>query len=973
MADEKYSIDDILKEIDSSRSGRQRKSSGADEIRAGDLKSGKQLTATEILSTIKPSGNGGSRNEPSKSARQLSEIESEARIAKEVSLAADRKKPFFPVDTPNDRAAKQLSEDAVQKRIADDIAKAADIKQYQRLTDEVKQYTPQNQRSEEIELHDAKTFTPSETMELRRMKRLESFKDIRISDEDAEQTDSGEVDMLNSLNPMEPNNNYNHNYNKGQLKSDEDTDTLAVTGDDLKNLAKGEERIKEYTPSYSRKRGKTDEDKNPVSKPAPFTGKLHLADNISDAIDMKINEQSSQLSTDTNLNIAKPEEIQPDDEQIEQAEQTDDSLERIRQANELAKKKKLNIEKFIFEGDYNTEESDAISPEPEEEDYEEEDDEEDIPVDINDENVIKDRLTRARKGLISRLIFLLVLFAAAVFVAVVNKYNLKIGRIANIISYRSSPTNYLYVHLGIGILSFSVCSSVISNGFSRLFKLRPDGDTLCALAHMGAIAAMIPYLASPEYISRGFSQIYLAVSLGALIFNTVSKLLTVKTANNNFDFVFGKKSKYFIEQCKGAEADRLSSGTVDGTAYTASVRKTEMLCDFIVSTYCEDSSDRTSRKLVVPTIVAAIACGVIAFFVCDTTIRENRFSWAATISSAILSIAASFSSSLTVMLPVYLASRKSEERGSVILGYSAAEETSRTNSVLVDAKTLFPPQAVKIVNICGYDTPKTRGEGKINIDEAIIYAASLAMASGSVMSTSLFQILNFKEEMLKPVSRCVYENNMGVMGWIDSRRVLLGTRAHMKAHEISVPNVKKETAANKNNDEVVYLAIGGEVCLLFFVKPLADPHIKNTVRSLAENGISLVVKTVDGCVNSPVISKAFNIGEEWIKIIPFELHDSFDENTGFTASGNAAVTCNGTLGSVAGAVQSSKAICAKAAVGNFIQAAGVIIGIIIALIFMLTSKEEQLRQFNIFGLFNILLYNTVFGALALGLPFFRRS
>lgn len=989
MADEKYSIDDILKEVDSSRmTGRSGKStyngSVTDILGESDeidrlIKSGKQqkkpdLSVTEVIDSIKP----GRQREPVKSARQLTERETEARIAAEVSKAADNR-PAVRIDDEDDDvieyAAKQRTEEEVQTRISRDISNAADIKRYEALTEseedenyedqdeieEITEYRPEN-ASDDIELHDAASFVPSDTMEMRRQKKLSEFRDAMLKyDSEAETPD----DMVDSLNPME-----SREKAAEQLRDDEDTDTLAVSGNDLKSLGK-EEHIKEYTPSASRKRA--EEEKPPERQHTPFTGELHVGESIIDALNKKINEQSSVLPNTSELNIAAPPKTEGEVEVFEEEEEDEDSgLSKIQQANELAQKKRRRISEFILDGRDDTEETDKISESGEAvEELEDEDEEEQI--DLNDENVIRDRLERASKGLFGRLIILAVLFAAAVFIGAVNIFRINIGRIGNMISYRSSPENYLYAHLAIGILSFAACSSVVSNGFARLFKLRPDGDTLCALAHMGALVATIPYLASGEYIQRGLSQVYLAVSLAALIFNTVSKLLTVKTAQKNFDFIFGKDSKYYISRCEGSGAEHLAKGTVEGMPAIASIRKTEMLCDFIISTYCEDSSDRTSRKIAPVAIAAALAGGIIAYFTCSATIVRNHPSWAATVASAILAVSASFSSSMTVTLPMYLASRKAKERGAAILGYAAAEETGDTNAVLANAKMLFPPESIKIVNICGYDTPKTRGEGKINIDEAIIYAASLAVASDSVMADSLFHILNYKRELLKPVSGCVYENGLGVMGWIDRRRVLLGTRAHMKAHEITVPNTKKEAAANKNNDEVIYLAVGGEVCLLFFVRPLPDPAIRRAVRELAFRDISIVVKTVDGMITAPVIARVFGIDQENVKVLPFELHETFDEHTKFVSSGSAAVSGDGTFTSLSNAITASKAIRDRATIGNIMQLVGVVLGMLAAIIYTLVSNEEQVMKFNLFNVFYVLLYSTVWGAITLGAQFFRRT
>ena len=985
MADEKYSIDDILSEVNSTRSSgakkRMRDESVTEILGDGDeidrlIKSGRQqkkkpdMSVTEVIDSI------GKQRPPVKSAKQRTDAEVARRMAADISRAADNKRVVIPDDEDDDvieYAAKQRTESEVNARIAKDIANAADLKRYRDLTShraentdkdaDVKPYPPQSDDSDEIVLHDASTFVPSDTMEMRRMKKINEIQNAMLKF-DSEAADSPD-EIFTSLNPMESRERVTE-----QLKVvedvEEDTDTLAVSGNELKALGR-EEHIKEYTPSASRRREEPEEEK-PAGKQKPFTGELHVGESIIDALNKKINEQSSDLTAVTpDINISIPGSGVPD------KTEEDGELEKIKQANELAQKKKRRISEFILDGRDDTEENDRIADEEEDlfEEYDEEDDE--APVDLNDENVIRDRLLRASKGLWGRLLILAVLLLAALFVGAVNIFRWKIGRLGDIISFRSAPETYLYIHLGIAILSFAVCSSVVSNGFMRLLKLRPDGDTLCALAHTGAITAIIPYFFGQAYIQRGFSQIFLAVSLTALIFNTVSKLLTVRTAQNNFAFIFGRDSKYFIDRSDGNGTEQLAKGVVEGLPAVASVRKTEMLCDFIVSTYCEDSSDRVSRKLTPIALIIALIGGVIAFFNCKSQIKGCSASWAATVSSAVLAVSAAFSSSMTVTLPMFLASRKAKSRGAAILGYTAAEDMSETNAVLASAKMLFPAETIKIVNICGYDTPKTRGEGKINIDEAIIYAASLAVASDSVMADALFHILNYKRELLKPVSGCVYENNLGVMGWIDRRRVLLGTRAHMKAHEIIVPNTKKEAAANKNNDEVIYLAVGGEVCLLFFVKPTADPVIRRSVRELAFRDISLVVKTVDGMMTAPVIAKVFGIDESRVKVLPYELHATFDENTRFVSSGSAAISSDGSFASMSNAVTATRAIRDRANIGNIMQFVGVVLGCITAVIFTLAANEDTLVKFNLFNVFYILLYSTVWGALTLGVQFFRRT
>lgn len=972
MSDEKYSIDDILNEVKTGRSVKSRKVNdndindilGKDDLsdlfagaqKSDNSSSGKpDLSVTQILGDV-------SRESI---ARQRTEDEVAERRNRDLAAAFDKRSSKPVRNDVEPFSARQLTDEESEVRLADDISYAAEVKRWEKRNksaddDDTRTFEDTltfgdtaelPDTDDDIEFHSAEDFVPTNTMQLRKMQKINDINQaLLMADSEAAQPEA----MAAGLNAMETRQKAEELI-KGESK--EQTDTLAVAGNDLKRMARGEEAVKEYHPATRRKEPEASPSVDDVlfSATGIQNSALHVGETIVEALNKKISEEKKAAE--------KPvEEPVPDETRVDI-----DPVEQIRQADELAQKKKRKIANFILEGN-DTEEIEPQSVPKSDYDNYADDEDDDEPVDINDENVIRDKLDRSLKGLRGRLIILGALFAVTVFVAIVNVFNLKFGKLNTIISLRSSTENYLYTHLVIGILSFAACSSVISNGFMRLFKLRPDGDTLCAFAHTSAIVALIPYLAKYEYISLRYSQVYLCVSLGALIFNTISKIFTVKTAQKNFGFVFADRARYAVECSSDGAAQQLAKGTVSGIPTVTSMRKTEILCDFIVSTYCEDLSDRMYRKIVPISIIAAFGAGILAFFmpIDKTEFVMNRVNWAVTVFTGIFAIAASFASSMAVTLPLYLASRKSEKRGSAILGYESAEALSETNAVLIEAKTLFPANSVKISNICGYDKPRNRGEGKINIDEAIILAASLAMASDSVLSEAFFEMLNHKRELLKPVSGCVYENNLGVMGWIDRRRVLLGNRKHMMSHEISVPNSKKETAANVNNDEVIYLAVGGEVCLLFFVELHANPVVKRFAQDLSLADISLVIKTVDGMITPSELSHLFEIDARGIRVLPFENHEEFNERTRFTSAASAAVCCTGSFPSFAASIFTARAIRARAFLGTAIQVGGIALGILLAIIFTLFSNHLM------FNTMIILLYNLGFAALSVGLPFIKR-
>lgn len=1007
MSDGKYNVDDILNEISKNRSDSDdTKKSGSYNGSVTEIIDGNEVERALRMGVQKkkPEGNRTARQKSGeygvtqiidsvaikKSARQLTEAESDERRSRDISEAMSNRKPF---ERPKSKlAARQLTEDDSDMRIASDIGRAIDNRERRPLQSsigsidsfeegvrdisrdydgnfgdldegddsDVKTYHSPINSDDEIIFHTLGDIVTTKTSELRKQKKIDDINEALLKiDSEANSPN----DILDSINPME-------SREKAQeiIKSesaDEITDTLAVAGNDLKQIGKGEEHIKEYRPAIKRREPAETESAG-AQKPI-FPAEIHVGETIVEALNKKIHEQASN---DGHEKTERFEEVHVDENEQNVSEK-DEKLEKIKQANELAQKKKRKIASFILEHP-DTEEMEV--PDDEDNEYAEEFiGDEDAPIDLDDENVIRDRLTRSLKGLISRLIILGVLFGVTLFIAITNKLNVPLGSLTKFVNSMVSTQNYLYTHLTIGILSFAACSSVVSNGLVRLIKLRPDADTLCALAHVTSIAVIIPYLMNTESIQiPGLSQVYLMISLGALICNTLSKLFTVKTAQRNFTFTFADKPRYFIERCSDRSAERLAKGTAAGKPAVCSMRKTEMLCDFIISTYCEDASDRLCRKAVPVTIGAALVCAVVAFFVSANDTEYivnigNRINWALTVLTAVFSIGASFSGSMMVTLPLLAASHGSDKRGSAILGYNAVAELSETNAVLIEAKTLFPADSIKITNICGYDKPKNSSEGKVNIDEAIILAASLAVASDSVLADAFFGMLNHKRELLKEVNGCVYENNLGVMGWIDRRRVLLGNRRHMKSHEITVPNMKKEAAANVNNDEVIYLAVGGEVCLLFFVDLNANDEVKLSVQRLTDSGVSLVIKTVDGMITDNEIADLFDIDKGMVRILPFETHESFIENTKFASKGSAAVNCDGTFVSLAETIRQARGIQAKTTLAGIVQLGGMALGGLLTLIFTLFGN------YGAFNMLILLIYNVVTGAAAVGATLIKRK
>ena len=134
-----------------------------------------------------------------------------------------------------------------------------------------------------------------------------------------------------------------------------------------------------------------------------------------------------------------------------------------------------------------------------------------------------------------------------------------------------------------------------------------------------------------------------------------------------------------------------------------------------------------------------------------------------------------------------------------ITSYNVCYTKLLRNSVLLDVSQLFPEGSVELVNL--------KQISSSTIEEGILIAASLSCHANSILKPTFYKMLKGKIEMLYPVESYLYEDTLGLSGWISNKRVLLGTRELMKNHSIEgLPSLAKEVDYAKGN-LVLYLSV----------------------------------------------------------------------------------------------------------------------------------------------------------------------
>ena len=563
--------------------------------------------------------------------------------------------------------------------------------------------------------------------------------------------------------------------------------------------------------------------------------------------------------------------------------------------------------------------------------------------------ILKD-IVQVKNNLVLRLCILLFTGIFSLFITLGNDFEMPLVRSFD---RAVNPAAYVFTNTILGIISIVASYTVLLSGIQKLFKRNADCDSLAALGIFFSIITGIVMLFEPDIIQNGFFHMYMSVSIAGLMFNTLGKLLIVKRAERNFNYAAGEYERYALINIDNEDvASKFTRGSLNDFPELATMRKTEFVEDFMKNSYSSDASDNFCKKTTPIVAIAAIVIGLLSF-ICDRHadgIVEHIFVMLAAISGTI-SLCSSLIIMLVVNIPLSNASKKYLHYSAVMLGYSSVEEFADTNSVLVDASQLFPNGMVDLVNL--------KILSSTMIEECILMAASLSCQANSILKPVFYKMLRGKTEMLYPVESYIYEDGLGLSGWIENKRVLLGTRELMENHSIEgIPTLAKEKEYAKGNT-VLYLSISGVVSTLFVVRLMPSLSVSRWLKKLDDEGITTVIRTVDGFINLNMISELFDVNPSSLKLLSFRYHKDYENETEYLPRVSASMLCSGHFPSFAMLILGAKKLKFVSQLGIAMQFGATFLGIILAFIMMITGAFSQITPTLVFG------YQILFGLFTL--------
>ena len=420
-----------------------------------------------------------------------------------------------------------------------------------------------------------------------------------------------------------------------------------------------------------------------------------------------------------------------------------------------------------------------------------------------------------------------------------------------------NPTSYLLIQLILFICLCTISFPMLKGGFSKLFSGRVSVESGIALATVLTLLHTVLQFFNTSGIADCTSPLLTTLTGFSLLMLQLCRCLSCSQISRNFSAasVVGEKlvSKSIDEPSLAEEIGRPAVAL--GVPHVAYFRKTDFVTGFFNST--EDSSlCNRWMKWYLPLSLSLSAVLAVVYLLVN-----GLPSWIFAITLFCLMVCVS----MPILLLVFKQSAftaislKLQKKKTAVMGYDAIQKYGSVHAVAVDATDLFPESSVLLHGIKTFSGTR--------IDEAILDAASVSIRAGGPLSHVFRRMILNKVDMLHEVDTLVYEQDMGLSGWVSGRRVLIGNRRLLDNHGIYIPSKDYEDRYAKDGRQLVYLSIAGELSAMFVVSYKADESVKQILKDVTANRVTLLIRTCDPNITEKLVASVFDVEGFYIELL----------------------------------------------------------------------------------------------------------
>ena len=488
------------------------------------------------------------------------------------------------------------------------------------------------------------------------------------------------------------------------------------------------------------------------------------------------------------------------------------------------------------------------------------------------------------------------------------------------------------------------------SGLSPLVHIKGNSDTAVAVAGAAGMVQIIVSFFCLGDLNGFHVNYYTVIPMLAFFANNVGKLYMVLRVKDNFKFVSSKGQKYASKIYNNESvAMQMMSGTAADRPIIAYQHKTEFPSNFLKISYAPDPSEDLASKLApittIASIIIAVMYGVVKLSFADAL---NAFALITAVSVPVATL-------LSVNAPVRKLCKTLLSYGSMLSGYPSVKQFCDSTAIMIDANELFPAESISLEGIKTFED--------YGIDVSLLCGIAILKEAQNPIANAFDSVVAETEETLPEVESVLYEDEIGLVGWIKSERILVGSRTLMEKYSVEVPNMEYEEKYTSQGRQVTYLSRAGRLVAMFVTRYTPDAQLKAEMQRAETNGISFLIRTTDYNVTNDLVAKLYDLFYRSIKVLPTGLGNVLREaeDTVEETSRSYLIT-NGKAASLARAVTGCVKIKHNISLSIIIQLIAVIFGLLVA------STLSLYAGVQVMGSLEVLIYALFWGAAAVFAP-----
>lgn len=518
-----------------------------------------------------------------------------------------------------------------------------------------------------------------------------------------------------------------------------------------------------------------------------------------------------------------------------------------------------------------------------------------------------------------------------------------------------APVAYAVINfLLIGFSTF-VNRVAIMSGLTPLAHFKGNSDTAVALAAVASVVQTVVSFFCLYGVTLFDINYYTVIVLAAFFANNLGKLLMVLRVKENFKFTAADGQRYAAKIYNNESvAAQMMSGTAVERPIIAYQHRTGFPSNFLKISYAPDPSEDLASKLAPATAVIAVVVALLygIFF--------GSFSGAVNAFALVCAVCIPVSTLLAVNIPMYDLCKKLLPTGAMLSGYPSVKQFCDSTAVMIDANELFPADSVFLDGIKTFED--------YNIDESLLCGIAILKEAKNPIAKVFEKVVDETEGDLPEVESVLYEDELGLVGWVNGERILVGNRELMTKYSVETPSIEYEDKYIQSGKQVTYVARAGRLIAMFVTHYIADSILMPELHRAEANGISILVHSTDCNITNDLICSLYNVFYRTVKVLPTGLGTVLKEcKSTFEETSRAYLITNGKTSAFLKAVSGSVHIKRNISLSIVIQLISVVLGV------LLTATLALYAGVGALGTLEVLIYSLFWGVATLVAPLIHKT